>query len=445
MIINKLLTKTRKLYLSHRSLITKSIISALMTFNFITLQTFNCSAQGVAINTTGAAADNSAILDVSGTNQGMLIPRMATTNRPASPATGLIIYNTDCNELQYYNGTAWTSVINTSSLIAPTATAGSGATATQITANWTASTGATHYHLDVSTSNSFVYFVTGFNNLDVSNVTSCNITGLTCGTSLYYRVRAENTCSTSGNSNTITYATSSCFTCGISTVNDIDNNTYNTVSIGTQCWLKENIRTTKYPDNTSITKGDVANGDTDWGIDHAWYSCPPNAANNAEDCVAANSLGMMYQWSAAMHGSTTPGAQGICPTGWHVPTDAEWCTMENTVEAGTDASCNTTGWRGSNTGSKIAADLTDQNWNTYSYGIRTGTGFNNTLGLNLGSSGLRGMDGSYGGRGNMAAVWTSAESGANAWRRGLGYSITTIYRGTDGKMAGFPVRCIKDN
>jgi len=88
----------------------------------------------------------------------------------------------------------------------PVVGAGSGAACTQITANWTASANATGYYLDVSTVNTFASFVAGYNNLDVLNVTTYNVTGLTAGTTYYYRVRAYNTCGTSGNSGITTYA-----------------------------------------------------------------------------------------------------------------------------------------------------------------------------------------------------------------------------------------------
>ncbi len=89
----------------------------------------------------------------------------------------------------------------------PTAQAGSGATCTQITANWNAATGATSYQLDVSTSNTFATYVTGYQNRDVGNVISHNVTGLVTGTTYYYRVRTVNSCGVSGNSGTINYAT----------------------------------------------------------------------------------------------------------------------------------------------------------------------------------------------------------------------------------------------
>ncbi|NTW32330.1 MAG: fibronectin type III domain-containing protein [Bacteroidetes bacterium] len=192
------------------------VLYAVLTFNFA-LSTFNLLAQsgGAAINTTGTAADNSAMLDVSSTTQGVLISRMTTAQRDAigSPAQGLVIYNLTTKCFEFYENGGWYNMgcVCTPPNV-PVAITGSGATSTQITANWNAALGTTHYHLDVSTSSSFSSYITGFNNQDVSNVTTYNVTDLTCETTYYYRVRAENTCGSSGNSNTITYATSNCCT-----------------------------------------------------------------------------------------------------------------------------------------------------------------------------------------------------------------------------------------
>jgi subtilisin-like proprotein convertase family protein len=91
---------------------------------------------------------------------------------------------------------------------APVALDGSNPACTSFSANWSASSNATAYSLDVSTVNTFATFVTGFSNLNVGNVTTYSVTGLTAGTTYFYRVRATNACGTSGNSSTITYGTS---------------------------------------------------------------------------------------------------------------------------------------------------------------------------------------------------------------------------------------------
>jgi hypothetical protein len=95
---------------------------------------------------------------------------------------------------------------------APVADAATSISSTGFTANWTASSGATDYYLDVSTSSSFSSFVSGYNNLSVGNVTSYAVSGLTASTTYYYRVRASNSAGTSGNSNTISVTTSASVT-----------------------------------------------------------------------------------------------------------------------------------------------------------------------------------------------------------------------------------------
>jgi FG-GAP-like repeat/Secretion system C-terminal sorting domain/Fibronectin type III domain len=91
--------------------------------------------------------------------------------------------------------------------IAPVATAATNVVQTSFTANWNSSPNTTSYKLDVSTSNTFSSFVTGFNNPDVGNVTTYSVTGLTANTAYYYRVRANNSYGVSSNSNIITVTT----------------------------------------------------------------------------------------------------------------------------------------------------------------------------------------------------------------------------------------------
>ncbi|MEI7621899.1 MAG: fibrobacter succinogenes major paralogous domain-containing protein, partial [Candidatus Moraniibacteriota bacterium] len=208
------------------------------------------------------------------------------------------------------------------------------------------------------------------------------------------------------------------------TVTDIDSNVYNAVLIGTQCWLKENMMTTKYPDGTSINCGtNACLGTNTWsGADNGYYAYPPNIGNTAEESLAniqTNKLGFVYQWSAVMKGSITPGAQGICPTGWHVPTHDEYTTLERAVC--TSGTCvtdfpydiSTMGWRGINEGSKLSQ---------YTSGGTNSSGFSGIL------AGNRNTFGSFSNRTSLAFFWSSSPIGGTAWYRYLSSGYASVYR-----------------
>jgi len=104
---------------------------------------------------------------------------------------------------------------------------------------------------------------------------------------------------------------------GISTVTDIDGNVYNTVLIGSQCWMKENLKTTTYQNGTPIPN---VTGSINWqnlttGA-YTWYD---------NDISWKGSYGALYNWYAAID------ANGLCPTGWHVPTNDEWTALTNFI------------------------------------------------------------------------------------------------------------------
>ena len=107
---------------------------------------------------------------------------------------------------------------------------------------------------------------------------------------------------------------------GIPTLTDIDGNVYNTVQIGSQCWMKENLRVTKYANDTTIPLWNSTNFST------VYRYYPDNDSSNV------STYGYLYNWAAVMGGSgsssTNPsGMQGICPAGWHLPSDAEWTQL----------------------------------------------------------------------------------------------------------------------
>ena len=119
---------------------------------------------------------------------------------------------------------------------------------------------------------------------------------------------------------------------GMATLTDIDGNTYNTVQIGNQCWMKENLQTTKYADGTTIPQLSA------YLYGAAFWCYPDNNASNK------NRYGLLYSCDAATKNSpyseTNPsGVQGICPTGWHLPSKAEWTQLTNYVSSQSQYIC----------------------------------------------------------------------------------------------------------
>ena len=211
---------------------------------------------------------------------------------------------------------------------------------------------------------------------------------------------------------------------------------YTTISINGQCWFAENLRTTKYPNGTDITKGPAANLAAGWSdVATAYYSCPSNSGNTVEDCGAASGstkLGMLYQWKTAMNGSTTSGAQGICPTGWHIPTNNEQYLLENYLKTGASCNVNTSGWDCDGSATKLKT--TTPTWD--------GT---NTYGFTALPTGYRYINGGFSYSGTYMLIWSSTEFDAStAWRRLLSSASSTINRSTASKANAVSVRCILD-
>ncbi|MCQ2263732.1 MAG: fibrobacter succinogenes major paralogous domain-containing protein [Bacteroidales bacterium] len=213
------------------------------------------------------------------------------------------------------------------------------------------------------------------------------------------------------------------FACGTSTLTDVDGNTYNTVQIGEQCWMKENLRTTKKPNGTSISSGIWTPGSN-----------------------SVTTYGRLYSWTTVMNGATssnaTPsGVQGICPTGWHVPSDNEWKQME--MAAGMSQSdADNTGWRGN-----IAAKLCgNTGWNSST----TANAAGNLSAPDRNSSGFSALPagyyvGGYGYFGNYANFWSATEASSDyAYYRTLRYDYAGVDRNGNFKSYGYSVRCVRD-
>lgn len=210
------------------------------------------------------------------------------------------------------------------------------------------------------------------------------------------------------------------------TVTDADGNVYQTVKIGTQIWMAENLKTTKYRNGDAIPQ---VTGNTEWRALLSDGYC--NFKNNAQNFSIYGSL---YNWYAVSD------SRNIAPAGWHVPTDAEWTILENFLIAKGYNYDKTT------TGNKIALSMAAESFWTSSTtpgAIGSTENGRNASGFNARSSGYRNDE--FLNEFKECWWWTSTASNSNfAYGRSLNYNRVGLFHGNDNKSLGFSVRCIKD-
>jgi len=203
------------------------------------------------------------------------------------------------------------------------------------------------------------------------------------------------------------------------TVTDYDGNEYNTVQIGGQVWMAENLPTTHYSDGTALVDGTGAGDISDDYTTNYYFAYGDNQSNVA-------TYGRIYTWAAVMNGaassnSNPSGVRGVCPAGWHVPSDNEWKQMEMNLGM-TQSEADNTDWRGTNEGGKLK-EVGTTHWNS------PNTGATNERGFKALPSGFRGKDGTFDALGNGATFWLSTEYNSSwAWYRTLWYSNEDVYR-----------------
>ena len=222
------------------------------------------------------------------------------------------------------------------------------------------------------------------------------------------------------------------FTCGTSTIIDLDGNSYNTVLIGTQCWTKQNLKVTQYNDGTPIPLDasggmDGITGGQTWStrIEGA-YTIHENQSSTGS---FASSYGFLYNWYAATD------ARKICPSGWHVPTDGEWTKLIQFIDP--SASASVVGAQSATAGAKLKSSSTL--WNLGGAGT-------DDYGFTAFPGSQRQEDGSFGGINITALFWSSTSDGTtgNSFYRFLVYYNISVSRFARGKMIGIHVRCLKD-
>ncbi len=223
------------------------------------------------------------------------------------------------------------------------------------------------------------------------------------------------------------------FVCGRSIVSDVDGNVYNTVQIGSQCWMRENLRTTRYSDCTVIPLGSSTS-----------KTSPYRYAPNGEESNVPV-YGYLYNWAAVMNGAGSStanpsGVQGICPAGWHVPSDAEWTQLTDYVSSQSQYQC-----RGNS--SYIAKALASTRyWHSSSNTCAIGNNLssNNATGFSAVPAGS--YDGYYYNLGTNGRFWISTEKDDDlALYRNLNRSYANVTNNDDyHKRTGHSVRCLKD-
>ncbi len=196
------------------------------------------------------------------------------------------------------------------------------------------------------------------------------------------------------------------------TITDIDGNVYQTVKIGTQVWMKENLKTTHYRNGDAIPN---VTETTAWEnlTTGAYCHYNNNPANAAK-------YGNLYNFK------TISDSRNICPSGWHVPTDAEW--TELTTFLGGDSIA----------GGKLKESGTTH-WTSENVGADNSSGFTALPG------GDRILNGAFYLMGDYGFFWSATEiDNTNAYARALGRQVALVDRGPYNKIAGYSIRCLKD-
>ena len=194
-------------------------------------------------------------------------------------------------------------------------------------------------------------------------------------------------------------------------VTDIDGNVYNTVTIGSQVWMVENLKTTRYTDGTSI---DLITDNTEWSNANT-----PAYCWNDNDIRNKDTYGALYNWYAVNTGK-------LCPTGWHSPTDTELTALSDYL--GGDAIA----------GGKLK-EMGTNHW------ANPNEGANNESGFTALPAGYRSWNGNFNLAGTYTCIWSSSElNDLEAWFREIYGWKPNFTRSEDVKEYGFSVRCVKD-
>jgi uncharacterized protein (TIGR02145 family) len=449
------------------------------------LSSLQISAQ-VSVNNDGTPPVNSAMLQVKSTEKGFLPPCMTSAQRDAivSPASGLMIFNTDCNDINLYDGIAWVMVtkpgwlqnpdpINGNNTPCPNATGEvysvnavpealaytwtvplgatitSGQGTTSITVNFGATNGAISvmaYNkcyksptvsmdislglIDAPVANSAISSQTvivwkcnsvnqatgykwntenNYNNATDLGTDTLHIeTNLTCNTTYTRYFWAYKSCTHSLVATT-TQTTTICLTpCPSTPVVQYGGQYYDPVLIGTQCWFAQNM-------NIGIR---IVNNQAQSNNSMIEKYCYDDDEHNCDI------YGGLYLWDETMQYETAEGAQGICPSGWHVPTQSEYTTLWNFLGA-------------TNRGGKMK-EVGTEHWWSPNTGASNSSGFTALPGGR--TSGLNYFISLH----EFAFLLTSSQQSGMPMFMKLMYDSGEFQGGYSSNAIGYSVRCLKN-
>ncbi len=372
----------------------------------------------VAINNDNSDPDNSAMLHVKSTTKGFLPPQMTTVQRDAisTPAEGLTIYNLDLKCLEFYTGSVngWYSpclgmgTINCSGVFVNGSYMAGIALASYNTVSLSVTNSTTGgYTISTNTVNGFRFSKTGTFTTIGSQVVVLTGTGMpvATGTTTFTVTYGNSTCTF-----TVTVINPMGEPCAGTPTVTHGGKTYSTVQIGNQCWLKENLNI-----------GTRINGSleqTDNGILEKY--CYEDLESNCDI------YGGLYQWEEVLQYETTPGVQGICPQGWHLPTSTELTALQ--MFLGDD--------------SAACGKLKESG---YSHWLSPNNGATNESGFTGLPGGNRCAPGCAYGLGFLAFFWSSSEhSDTYADVGALSSENNNTFLSDYEKISGFSARCVKN-
>ena len=236
------------------------------------------------------------------------------------------------------------------------------------------------------------------------------ISGLTANATYYVRAYATSEAGTSYG-NELSFSTPSDLTGEKGTVTDVDGNVYQTTGIGSQFWIAENLKTTKFNDGTSIP---LVTDNTAWSLlftpAYCWY--------NNDELSNKSTYGALYNWYTVNTGK-------LCPSGWHVPNNSEWAVLAlylggSEVAGGRMKIPGTEYWKSPNAGATNSSEFS-----AFPSGLRWSNGFEFL--------------------GEGCAFWSSTIDISNsAWSYGISNITMSLDDGTNTIINGYSIRCARD-